>query len=111
MLRISRGFASQPRKRTISLRSSAIDLALYNLEDIVVSFLGMRDDAAGTVLDAVPERKGAVAVEQIERTPAEETGLPFFKVVAGIERAIAVGEKFVVHLYNSSLGNFPGGSG
>jgi hypothetical protein len=88
-----------------------IYLLLNDLEDIVIPFLGMGDDASGAVLDAVPERKGSVAVKQVERTPAEKTGLPFFKVMAGIERALLVDEKLIVHLNNSSLGNFLGGSG
>jgi hypothetical protein len=88
-----------------------IDLLLNDLEDIIIPFLGMRDDAFGTILDAVPARKGSVTVKQIERAPAKQTGFPFFKVMAGIERALCVGEKLVVHLNNSSLGNFFGCSG
>jgi hypothetical protein len=90
---------------------SAVDLVLNDLENIVIPFLGMGDDASGTILDAVPERKGSVTVKQIERTPAEKTGLPFFKVMAGIKSALCVGEILVVHLNNSSLGNFLDGSG
>jgi hypothetical protein len=88
-----------------------IYLLLNDLEDIVIPFLGMGDDASGTILDAIPERKSSVTVKQIERTPAEQTGFPFFKVMAGIKSALLVDKKLVVHLGNSSLGNFLGGSG
>jgi len=86
--------------------SSAVNFVLNNLEDIIVAFLGMRNDAAGTVLDAVLERERTAAFEQVERAPAEKTGLPCFKIMAGIKSAILVGKKLVVHLGNSSLGNF-----
>jgi len=93
------------------LSLSSIYFALDNAEDIVVSFFHMRDDAARAVLDAVPENERAIAFQQIERTPAEKTGFPFFKVMAGIERALLVDKILVVHLHNSSLGNFIIGSG
>jgi hypothetical protein len=51
---------------------SAVDLAGHGFQDVVIPFLGMRNDAAGTVLNAVPENECAIAFEQIERTPAEE---------------------------------------
>jgi hypothetical protein len=88
-----------------------INLLLNHLEDILITFLGMGDDATGTILDTILKRERTVAFEQIERTPAEQTGLPFFEVMAGIERALCVGEILVVHLNNSSLGNFLDGSG
>jgi hypothetical protein len=88
-----------------------IDLLLNDLENIVIPFPGMGDDASGTILDAVPERKGSVTVKQIEWTPAEKTGFPFFKVMAGIKSALLMDEILVVHLNNSSLGNFLDGSG
>jgi hypothetical protein len=71
----------------------------------------MRYDAVRTILDAVPERKRSAAFEKIERTPAEKAGPPFFKIMAGIERALLVDKILVVHRCNSSLGNFPGGAG
>jgi len=88
-----------------------IDLLLNDLEDVLISFLGMGNDTAGTILDPVLERERTVALEQVERAPAEKTGLPFFKVMAGIKRAVLVDEKLIVHLRNSSLGNFLGGPG
>jgi hypothetical protein len=88
-----------------------IDLLLNDLENIVIPFLGMGDDASGTILASVPERKGSVTVKQIERAPAEQTGFPFFKVMAGIKCALLVDKILVVHLNNSSLGNFLGGPG
>jgi hypothetical protein len=83
----------------------AIDLALNDLEDIIVSFFRMRDDAVRTVLDAVLQDEHAVAFEQIERAPAEKAGPPFVELVTGIECALLVGKELVVHDRNSSLGN------
>jgi hypothetical protein len=83
----------------------AIDLALNDLEDIIVSFFRMRDDAVRTVLDAVLQDERAVAFEQIERAPAEKAGPPFVELVTGIECALLVGKELVVHDHNSSLGN------
>jgi len=60
---------------------SAVDLLFHHLENVIVSFFSMRDDTVRTILDAVPERKGSIIVKQIERTPAEKTGLPFFKIM------------------------------
>jgi hypothetical protein len=51
---------------------SVINLVLHHLEDVIVALLGMGNGAAGAVLEAVPEREGAAALEQIERTPAKE---------------------------------------
>jgi hypothetical protein len=89
----------------------AVDLVLHHLENVIVSFFLMRNDAVRTILDAVPERKSSVTVEKIERTPAEQTGLPFFKVMAGVKCAVLVNKILVVHRNNSSLGNFLGGPG
>jgi hypothetical protein len=82
----------------------AIDLALNDLKDIIVSFFRMRDDAVGTVLDAVLQNERAVAFEQIERAPAEKAGLPFVEVVTGIERAVLVGKELVVHVVTPPSG-------
>jgi len=90
---------------------SAVDLVFHHLENVIVSVFPMRNHAVRTILDAVPERKSTAAVEQIERTPAEKTGLPFFKVMAGIKCTLLVDKILVVHLSNSSLGNFLGGPG
>jgi hypothetical protein len=90
---------------------SAVDFVLHHIENVLIAFLGMGNDAAGTVLDSVLKLERTVAFQQIERAPAEQTGLPFIKVVAGVERAVLVGKKLVVHLCNSSLGNFLGGPG
>ena len=84
----------------------AIDPVLHNLENVIVSFFPMRNDAVRTILDAVPERISTTTVEKIERAPAEKTGFPFFKVMAGIKCALLVDKILVVHLSNSSLGNF-----
>jgi len=85
---------------------SAVDLVLHHLENVIISFFRMRNDAVRTILDAIPERKRSATVEKIERTPAEKTGFPFFKVVAGIKCALLVDKILVVHRNNSSLGNF-----
>jgi hypothetical protein len=76
------------------------------LQDAVVSFLGMRHDASRAVLDAVIQCIIAVAVEQVQRTPAEQAGLPLLEIVTGEKTALLVGEKLVVHRGNSSLENF-----
>jgi hypothetical protein len=91
--------------------SSVVYFVLYHLEDVIVAFLGMGNGTAGTILDAVSENECAVAFEQIERAPAEKAGFPLLEIVAGVECAVLVGEKLVVHLCNSSLGNFLGGPG
>jgi hypothetical protein len=51
---------------------SVINLVLHHLEYIIVALLGMRNGAAGAVLETVSEGKVATALEQVERTPAEE---------------------------------------
>jgi hypothetical protein len=90
---------------------SAVDLVLHHLENIIVAFLRMGNYAVRTVLDAIPERKRSIAFKEIERTPAEQTGFPFFEVMAGIKCALLVDKILIVHLNNSSLGNFLGGPG
>jgi hypothetical protein len=75
-----------------------IDLALNDFKDIVVSFFRMRNDTVGTILDAVLQNEHAVAIEQIERAPAEKAGPPFVEVVTGIESAVLVGKELVVHI-------------
>jgi hypothetical protein len=82
----------------------AIDLALNDLKDIIVSFFRMRDDAVGTVLDAVLQNERAAAIEQIERAPAEKAGPPFVEVVTGIEGAVLVGKELVVHVVTPPSG-------
>jgi hypothetical protein len=82
----------------------AIDLALNDRKDIIVSLFHMRDDAAGTVLDAVLQNERAVALEQIERAPAEKAGPPFVEVVTGIEGAVLVGKELVVHVVTPPSG-------
>ncbi len=57
----------------------------------------MRNGAGRTVLNIIIDREIAVAIEQIERAPAEQTGLPLVQVVARIERAFLVDEILVVH--------------
>jgi hypothetical protein len=71
---------------------------LNDLKDIIVSFFRMRDDTVGTILDSVLQNEHAVAIEQIERAPAEKAGPPFVKVVTGIEGAVLVGKELVVHI-------------
>jgi hypothetical protein len=76
----------------------AIDLALNDLKDVIVSFFRMRDDAVRTVLDAVLQNERAVAIEHIERAPAKKAGSPFAEVVTGIESAVLVGKELVIHV-------------
>jgi hypothetical protein len=89
--------------RPVSL--SLVDLPGHDVQDVIVSFLGMGNDAVRAVLDAVPERERSIALQQIERAPAEQAGLPCIEVMARVKTAFLVGKELVVHDGNSSLAN------
>jgi hypothetical protein len=81
-----------------------VNLAVHDLQNIIIPLFRVGNNAVGAVLDAAPHRERAVALQQVERTPAEQTGLPFIEIMARIKTALLVGEKLVVHRCNSSLG-------
>jgi hypothetical protein len=83
---------------------SAIDLALNDFKDIIISFFRMRYDAVRAVLDAVLQNEHAIAIEQIERAPAEKAGPPFVEVVTGVESAVLVDKELVVHVVTPPSG-------
>jgi hypothetical protein len=81
-----------------------VNLAVHDLQDIIIPLFRVGNHAVGAVLDAVPHRERSVALQQEERAPAEQAGLPFFEIMTGIKTALLVGEKLVVPRCNSSLG-------
>jgi hypothetical protein len=77
--------------------SFPVYLPLNGLYDIIVSLSGMGNGAGRAVLHIIFEREMAAAIEQIERAPAEQAGLPLLQFMARIERALLMDEKLVVH--------------
>jgi hypothetical protein len=82
-----------------------IDLPVHDIQNMVVTLPGMRNDAIRAILDTVLVRKITFAFEQVQRTPAEEAGFPVFEVVAGVEGAVVMREILVVHDIESSREN------
>jgi hypothetical protein len=85
---------------------SSINFTGHYFEDVIVSFFSMGNNAAGTVLDAVFQAEITVTVEQVERTPAKKTGLPFRKIVARIKTAVLMDEIPIVHSLTPPAGIF-----
>ena len=83
--------------RSGSKPSFLVHLPLNGLYDIIVSLSGMGNGAGRAVLHIILEREMAAAIEQIERAPAEQAGLPLVQIMAWIEGALLMDEILVVH--------------
>jgi hypothetical protein len=74
-----------------------INLTGNYFEDILITFFSMGDGAGRTVFDSVPGLEITTAVDEVQRAPAKEAGLPVGKIVARIETAVLMYKIFVVH--------------
>ncbi len=67
------------------------------LYDVIVSLSGVWNGAGRAVFHIILDGEMAFAIEQIERAPTEQAGLPLVQIVARIVRALLVDEILVVH--------------
>jgi hypothetical protein len=81
------------------------DLVVDDAHDIIIALRPVGNGTSGAILDPVPEDGITAALQRIERTPAEQAGSPFGKLMAGKELTLAVRKLAVLHLRYSSLGN------
>ena len=75
----------------------SVDLAGNYFENILIALFGMGDRTGGTIFDAVRDSEMTAAVDEVQRAPAKEAGLPVGKIVARIETAVLMHKKLVVH--------------
>ena len=75
-----------------------VQLVLKFFLDHVPAYLGVGNDAPGTVLEAGgQDTEVALAREEKKRAVAEKTRLPVIKLVAGHKLAFRIDEMFVIH--------------
>ena len=75
-----------------------VQLLLKFFLDHLPTFLGMRDNTLGTVLEARGQyAEVAGTAKEEERAVAEEAGLPVLQLVAGQKLAFGIDKMFIVH--------------